>query len=202
VRSEQALICGLPLGTLNHRNGQTVCIQNLQLAETLGFQWSENVVCTWLQVQGENGMGKLYRRSSCWLMAVILANILVFWSVIASAESVGVVYHIDDTRNGRFALHLAEDHLSINPDMQIAVVAYAAGVDFLLKGAEDKRGRLYKPDVQALMEKGVQFRVCSATLGFRDIAPDRVLDGIKLVPSGTYEIIRWQSEEGFVYLKP
>jgi len=136
------------------------------------------------------------------LIAAILAVTVIFWSAVASAEPVGVVYHIDDARNGRFALHLAEDHLSINPDMKIAVVAYAAGIDFLLKGAKDKKGRLYEPEVQSLMKSGVQFRVCSTTLGFRNIADEEVLNGIKLVPSGTYEIIRWQSEEGFVYLKP
>ena len=132
------------------------------------------------------------------LSATLLASIAILWSTSSSAEKEGVVYHIDDTRNGRFALHLAEDHLSINPDMQIAIVTYAGGVDFLLKGAK----RLYETDVQALIGKGVNFHVCSATLGFREIAPDQVLDGIKLVPSGTYEIIRWQNEEGFAYLKP
>ena len=147
-------------------------------------------------------MGNLLQNFNRLFMATVLASAAVLWSTLSSAESVGVVYHIDDAKNGRFALHLAEDHLSINPDMQIAVVTYAAGVDFLLKGAKDKRGQLYEPDVQALMEKGVHFRVCAATLGFRDIPKGQVLDGITLVPSGTYEIIRWQSEEGFVYLKP
>ena len=120
-------------------------------------------------------------------MATLLAGATVFWFTIASADSVGVVYHIDDAKNGRFALHLAEGHLSINPEMQIAIVTYAAGVDFLLKAAKDKKGRLYETDLQALIKKGVHFRVCSATLGFRGIAKDQVLDGITLVPSGTYE---------------
>ena len=136
------------------------------------------------------------------LIAAALAISVMFWPAVAFGEPVGVVYHIDDARNGRFALHLAEDHLSINPDIQIAVVAYAAGIDFLLKGAQDRKGQLYEPEVQSLIKSGVQFRVCSTTLGFRNIADEEVLNGIKLVPSGTYEIIRWQSEEGFVYLKP
>lgn len=147
-------------------------------------------------------MSNSLRRFHRLLIATILASIAMLWSALASAESVGVVYHIDDARNGRFALHLAEDHLSINPDIQIAVVTYATGVDFLLKGAKDKKGRLYEPEVQSLLKKGVHFRVCSATLGFRGIEEEKVLSGIKLVPSGTYEVIRWQSEKGFVYLKP
>ena len=109
-------------------------------------------------------MGNLLQNFNRLFMATVLASAAVLWSTLSSAESVGVVYHIDDAKNGRFALHLAEDHLSINPDMQIAVVTYAAGVDFLLKGAKDKRARLYEPDVQALMEKGV-FTVMSIAPG-------------------------------------
>lgn len=109
-----------------------------------------------------------------------------------------VVYHLDDTRNGRFALVLAKDHLEINPNTKVSIVAYAAGVDFLLKGATDKKDKAYMDDVQALMDKGVQFKVCAATLGFREIPEDRVLENIQLVPSGTYEIIRLQAEEGYV----
>jgi intracellular sulfur oxidation DsrE/DsrF family protein len=130
----------------------------------------------------------------------------VIFNPTALADSVGsdikVVYHMDDARSARFALHIAEDQLKTNPDMKIAVVAYGGGVDFLLKGAKDKDGVPYAPAVQALLSEGVQFRACSATLGFRDIAKDRVLEGVDFVPAGTYEIIRLQAEEGYVYLKP
>ncbi len=118
------------------------------------------------------------------------------------ATDMRVVYHMDDSRNGRFALHIAEDQLATNPDMKIVVVAYAGGVDFLLKDATDRKGVPYAPAVASLIEKGVQFRACSATLGFRDIGKSEVLDGIEFVPAGTYEVIRLQAEEGYVYLKP
>ena len=131
-----------------------------------------------------------------------LLLVLPSGAAIAGTGATKVVYHIDDTRNGRFALHLAEDHVTIDPGIKIRVVAYAAGVDFLLSGEKDRYEKPYPPDVETLIRKGVEFRVCSATLGFRDIDKDRVLEGVGLVPSGTYEIIRLQSEEGYVYLKP
>ena len=118
------------------------------------------------------------------------------------ATDMRVVYHMDDSRNGRFALHIAADQLETNPDMKIAVVAYMGGVDFLLKGGKDRKGVPYAPAIQDLIARGVQFRVCSATLGFRDIGKDEVVDGIEFVPAGTYEVIRPQAEEGYVYLKP
>ena len=139
------------------------------------------------------------------LLAIAGACFVVF-GPIALADAVGsdmkVVYHMDDARSARFALHIAEDQLKTNPDMKIAVVAYGAGVDFLLKGARDKDGITYAPAVQDLLDKGVKFRACSATLGFRNIARDSVLEGTDFVPAGTYEIIRLQAEEGYVYLKP
>ncbi len=118
------------------------------------------------------------------------------------ATDMRVVYHMDDSRNGRFALHIAEDQLATNPDMQIVIVAYGDGVDFLLEGAEDRKGVPYAPAIRDLIGKGVRFRACSATLGFREIDQDEVLEGIDFVPAGTYEVIRLQAEEGYVYLKP
>ncbi|GAA5191164.1 DsrE family protein [Ferrimonas gelatinilytica] len=113
-----------------------------------------------------------------------------------------VLYHIDDARMGRFALHLAADHLELDPQIAITVVAYAAGVDFLLQGEQDRQQRLYASDVQALMARGVQFRVCAATLRYREIDKGQVLPGVVLVPSGTFEIIRLQTQEHYAYLKP
>lgn len=112
------------------------------------------------------------------------------------------VYHIDDASAGRFALHIAKDQLERNPNMAIAMVAYAGGVDFLLKGATDRHDNSYEPDIRRLLSSGVRFKVCTTTLKFRDIPIEQVLDGIEFVPSGTYEVIRLQAEEGYVYLKP
>lgn len=141
----------------------------------------------------------------CWSISMALLACLAMTPaspVHAESTPTKVVYHIDDARNGRFALHLAADHLAIDPGIRIAVVTYAAGVDFLLKGELDRERRPYGPDVKTLMDNGVVFKVCSATLGFRNISPERVLDGVGFVPSGTFEIIRLQSQENYVYLKP
>ena len=145
-------------------------------------------------------------RTSATMLARAAGVLLILVAPVAVADSdtseIRVVYHMDDARSGRFALHIAEDQLKTNADMKIAVVAYAGGVDFLLKGARDKDGVPYEPAIQDLISKGVQFRACSATLGFRDIPKDKVVEGIDFVPAGTYEVIRLQAEEGYAYLKP
>lgn len=117
-------------------------------------------------------------------------------------RDIKVVYHLDDAGTGRFALNIAKDQLDTHPDIKIAMVAYGAGVDFLLAGATDRDGKPYAPAVKELLDRGVQFKVCSATLRFRDIPQDEALEGMQFVPAGTYEVIRLQAEEGYVYLKP
>lgn len=136
-------------------------------------------------------------------MNIIRTSLLMLLLPMAAlAQPTKVVFHIDDPTQGRFALYMAQDHLRLNPEMKITLVAYAGGVDFLLKGEADRDDKAYAPRVEALMEKGVQFRFCASTLRFRELSKDQVLAGVEFVPSGTLEIIRLQSEEGYVYIKP
>lgn len=138
-----------------------------------------------------------------WVCLILVSLCLAIPAMATdSSHEIRVVYHIDDSSAGRFALHIAEDQLDHHPNIQIAMVAYGAGVDFLLKDAKDRHDEPYAPAVQALLKRGVDFKVCSATLRFRDIPKEQVLPGMTFVPAGTYEVIRLQAEEGYVYLKP
>ncbi|MGH8676562.1 MAG: DsrE family protein, partial [Burkholderiales bacterium] len=52
-----------------------------------------------------------------------------------------VVYHLNEglaqASNG---LRNINNHLEVNPEAKIVVVSHALGVDFLMKGAQDKNG--------------------------------------------------------------
>jgi intracellular sulfur oxidation DsrE/DsrF family protein len=113
-----------------------------------------------------------------------------------------VVFHLDETANARWALMLARSYLDDSPKARIAFVAYGPGVDFLLDDAKDKRGDPYDHAVMSLIDRGVEFRVCAATLGARNIAREDLLEGVSVVPSGISEIARLQLREGYAYLKP
>ncbi len=52
------------------------------------------------------------------------------------------------------------------------------------------------------MGKGVEFRLCRFTLDRQKIDPKRVIQDVKIVPSGVAEVGRLQAREGFAYLKP
>ncbi len=54
----------------------------------------------------------------------------------------------------------------------------------------------------SLVDRGVEFRVCAATLSARNIAKEDLLDTAVVVPSGISEIARLQLKEGYAYLKP
>jgi intracellular sulfur oxidation DsrE/DsrF family protein len=119
-----------------------------------------------------------------------------------AASAQRMVFHVDETRNARWALMLARSYLDDVPGARVTVVTYGPGVDFLLHDAEDRHGNPYDPAVLTLIERGVGFRICGTTLKERGIAREQVLDGVEIVPSGLAEIARLQTVEGYAYLKP
>ena len=60
-----------------------------------------------------------------------------------------VVYHLNEglpqASNG---LRNIGNHLEVNPNAKIVVVSHAQGVDFLMKGAQDKNGNKYEDLVE------------------------------------------------------
>lgn len=125
-------------------------------------------------------------------------------AALAAAEEVEekIVYHVNDTAVARLALNNINNHLNANPNAKIVLVTHSKGIDFLLNGAEDANGNPYEIGVQALADKGVSFRVCNNTLKSRNLDASNVVPEATVVPSGTAEIGRLQSREGYGYLKP
>ena len=88
-----------------------------------------------------------------------------------------MVFHLDETANARWALMLSSAYLDDSPKAKLVIVAHGPGIDFLLEGAEDRRGNLYEPAVMNLVARGVEFRVCATTLAARDIDKERLESG-------------------------
>ena len=114
-----------------------------------------------------------------------------------------VVYHLNEglpqASNG---LRNIGNHLEVNPNAKIVVVSHAQGVDFLMKGAQDKNGNKYEDIVERLKMRGVQFDVCEITLRNRKLNKGQFIEYATYVPSGVAEITRLQQREGYSYLKP
>lgn len=137
------------------------------------------------------------------LLALILVGLNPpVWPDEATEGWEKVVFHVDDAAIARWAMMLAGSYVDDNPGARVVFVAYGPGVDFLLQDATDGRGNPYDPGVRDLSARGVEFRLCAATLDARNIAREEVLDAARIVPSGISEIARLQLKEGYAYLKP
>jgi intracellular sulfur oxidation DsrE/DsrF family protein len=133
----------------------------------------------------------------------IIALCLMMGLGSVQAQAVKVVYHVNtgvDTASA--ILGNVRNHLGADPSTKITVVTHGPGIDFLLDGAKDNKGREFSGMVSDLASKGVQFRVCNNTLITRNIDSNKVSMEAKIVPSGVAEVARLQAKEGFVYLKP
>ena len=114
-----------------------------------------------------------------------------------------MVYHVNTgIETAAAVLGNVRNHLSADPSVKITVVTHGPGIDFLLEGAKDSKGREFSGMVGELSAKGVQFRVCNNTLQTRNIDPSTVLLEAKIVASGVAEVARLQAKQGYVYLKP
>jgi intracellular sulfur oxidation DsrE/DsrF family protein len=159
------------------------------------------------------GEGRPRRR---WMWPALVAGpvvaVIAFWllaPVIGVPDPSGVfepaekyVYHINSSANARTALQNIRFHLEASPSARYVVVTHNEGVDFLLKGASDDRGKPFDARVAELAASGVQFRVCGNTLRVRGIPTDRVVREATVVPSGIAEVGRLQTREHYAYLKP
>lgn len=132
-----------------------------------------------------------------------LLAVLALATSWAQAQDIKVVYHVNTGIETTAAiLGNVRNHLNADPTAKIVVVTHGPGIDFLLDGAKDSKGREFSGMVSDLAGKGVQFRVCNNTLTSRSIDPNKVSMDAKIVPSGVAEVARLQAKEGYVYLKP
>lgn len=114
-----------------------------------------------------------------------------------------VVYHISDTEaQATRAMQYISNHLEVDPKASILVVAHAAGVDFLMRGAKTKNGNPYEIPIGDLLLQGVRFAVCEITLRERQMTRAQFIPEATFVPSGVAEITRLQQREGYAYLRP
>ena len=135
--------------------------------------------------------------------AVVVATGLALPAFAGPADPVKVIYHINQgNEQATDGLRNANNHLAADPKAKIVFVTHANGVHFLLDGAKDKNGNSYDALVQDLMGKGVEFRLCRFTLERQKIDPKKVIQDVKIVPSGVAEVSRLQIQEGYAYLKP
>ena len=137
------------------------------------------------------------------MRALVLAVLLAGCAASGPVGPDKVVYHLngglEQATNG---LRNVRNHLEVNPQAKIVVVAHAQGVDYLMKGAKDRNGNPYDVTVEQLKAQGVRFDVCEITLRNRKLSREQFIEEASFVPSGVAEITRLQQREGYAYLRP
>jgi intracellular sulfur oxidation DsrE/DsrF family protein len=122
---------------------------------------------------------------------------------LAGAQAIKTVYHINTgIDSAAAALNNIQNHLNADPTAKIVVVTHSSGIEFMIQGAKDSKGREFSSTVSTLAAKGVDFRVCNNTLVSRKVDPGSLLMEAVIVPSGVAEVAMLQAKQGFVYLKP
>ena len=129
--------------------------------------------------------------------------LLSLWTSSIFAETIKVVYHINQApAHAAVVLGNIQYHLNADPTTKVVVVTHGPGIEFLMRDATNDKGVKFSSIVGNLKNQGVDFYVCNNTLEYRKLSQDRLIDGVKFVPSGVSEIARLQAQEGYVYLKP
>jgi len=140
------------------------------------------------------------------MRSLLMLALLAAAAAFAQDGPVGpdkVVYHFSaGLEQASLGLQNIRNHLEANPKAGITVVAIAAGVDFLMKGAKTARGNEYRQQVEDLELQGVKFSVCEITLRERGLKREQFLPEARFVPSGVAEIARLQARLGYAYLRP
>jgi intracellular sulfur oxidation DsrE/DsrF family protein len=133
----------------------------------------------------------------------MLASVAALALAAAAGAEDKVIYHFDaGLAQATKGLRNIRNHLEVDPNATIVVVAHADGVDFLMTGAMDANKNPYNVIVEDLNAQGVTFEVCLITLRNRKLDPKRFIREVEFTPSGVQRITQLQQREGYAYLKP
>jgi hypothetical protein len=107
------------------------------------------------------------------------------------------VIHLAEIDRASLALNNVANLISDlgEDETEVEVVANSEGVRALL-GAGPFAGRIGE-----LAERGTRFVVCARSLAALGINREEFVDGVEVVPSGTGELVKRQTE-GWAYVRP
>lgn len=116
-----------------------------------------------------------------------------------SADHPKAVFQVSKLDDAELVLRVVGNYLVAEPTVEVHVVGYSTGIDFMLKGATDEKAKRYAEQMRRLADRGVKFKVCNNTLKGRNLTADAVDPLTSVVPSAVIEILRLQTHERFAY---
>lgn len=110
-----------------------------------------------------------------------------------------VVVHVNVAESGvqGAGLKNVTNILKEAPETQVEFVCHGAGISLVEKAHTE-----HAEAIAALLQKGVTFVACENTMRQKSIRKEDLLPGVLTVPSGAFEVVRRQQNDGFAYFKP
>lgn len=116
-----------------------------------------------------------------------------------SADHPKSVFQVSNLDDAELVLRVVGNYLVAEPTVEVHVVGYATGIDFMLPAVPDERARRFAEQMRRLADRGVRFKVCNNTLKARNLTAAAVDPVATVVPSAVIEILRLQTHEKFAY---
>ncbi len=110
----------------------------------------------------------------------------------------GVVFHLDEAspeKQRGVAGNIEHLMVELADGSPIELVAHGEGLSIALRGSP------MESDVRRLLEQGVVIAACHNTMRSKGVGPDRLIEGVHIVPAGVAELVRRQ-RDGWAYVRP
>ncbi|MFO1305643.1 MAG: DsrE family protein [Burkholderiales bacterium] len=118
-----------------------------------------------------------------------------------NADHPKAVFQVSKSDDVELVLRVVGNYLVAEPTVEVHVVGYSTGIDFMLTSAADDTTKKYAAQMRRLADRGVRFKCCNNTLKGRNLTPEAVDPLATVVPSAVIEILRLQTHEKFAYFR-
>ena len=131
-------------------------------------------------------------------LVILLLAIMSGYYSFAQKAPYKVVFDVtsSDTILHQMVIRWINEIILVSPDANIEVVFYAKSLDMITQGKSVVAENVMK---YAAM-KNVEFKVCEVAMKNNRVEKSQLLNGVKMVPDGIYEIISLQ-HDGWGYIK-
>lgn len=131
------------------------------------------------------------------LLAMLLVG-LVAAGLVAQTTPYDVVFDLTsrDSLDQKAIVRWIKGITDANPTARLEVVMYGKGFELVMP----ERSTVLTEVAQVSQQPNVSFAVCAMALKNNKVEPGQLLDGVKVVPDGIYEIITRQ-RDGWGYIK-
>lgn len=133
-----------------------------------------------------------------WFSALTLLVFLAAFHLQAQTGSYRVVFDLTsrDSLDQKAIVRWIKEITAAHPNAELEVVMYGKGFELVMP----EKSTVLGPVKEAAGKPNVTFAVCEMALKNNNVERSKLLDGVRTVPDGIYEIISRQ-REGWGYIK-